>query len=203
MEIERCNIRNSLWILSFTHFLYFATQLLRWKRARRLGRKVHPSPFYSFTSKIELDEIIWFRFLDKRLQKERGSISKAWSYPERAVFYLKCLYTHTRAHTYVHPLIHTYIYIYTYASIASPRGSRENTDDRSRCDEVFDLNLFTSLLCLYAMPGFLDISPHRMACALLSLPPSHYYFFLIFFNLAMRHADPHRRCSHSIHDVPV
>lgn len=44
------------------------------------------------------------------------------------------------------------------------------------------------------MPGFLDISPQRMACALLSLLP----FFNFFFNLAMRHAEPHRRCSHSI-----
>jgi len=93
----------------------------------------------------------------------------------------------------------TYTHTYTHTHWSPPREAhRENTDDRSRCDEVFDLNLFTSLLCLFAMPGFIDISSQRMACALLSLLP-----FLSFFNLAMCHAESRRRCSHSAHDVPV
>lgn len=108
---------------------------------------------------------------------------------------------HTHTHTHVHARTHIYAYIRILT--ASLRLAR-NIDDRSRCDEVFDPYLFTSLLLsVRKMPGFLDISPQRMACALLSLLPSLLSspFPSFFFSLTQLCVEFHiRRCSHSAHD---
>lgn len=120
----------------------------------------HAPSRVSLASKIEpAREIIRFRFPDKRLQKERGSISKAWSYPERAVFYLKCLYTHIRR------LANARIDRLGEARAETPAIDRDVTRSSTQIS-------FTSLLRPFAMPGFLDISSQRMACALLLLSSS-------------------------------
>lgn len=61
-------------------------------------RKVH----FPFDSKIELSEIIRFRFLGETTKGARGSISKAWSYPERSFTSSAC--THAYTHMYASSL---------------------------------------------------------------------------------------------------
>jgi len=80
----------------------------------------------------------------KRLQKERGSISKAWSYPggrllpQVPVTRVQYAHTHTQTHT---------------LTLRLPEARAKNTDDRSRCDEVFDPCIFSlscPFYCLFA-----------------------------------------------------
>lgn len=86
----------------------------------------------------------------KRLQKERGSISKAWSYPGGRLLpqvpVTRVQYAHTYTRTHTHTQTHT-------LTLRLPEARAKNTDDRSRCDEVFDPCIFSlscPFYCLFA-----------------------------------------------------
>lgn len=105
----------------------------------------------------------------KRLQKERGSISKAWSYPggrllpQVPVTRVQYAHTYTRTHTHRHIR-------WPWGSLRLARKTPTIDLDVTRSSTRVSSHSLVPFTVCSQMPGFLDISPQRMACALLSLP---------------------------------